>query len=141
MVMATATAVRSGQKTNWNQIRLEWSNQVHDLVQEVRSWSEEQGWRVTEAQVELNEAGLGTYTLPMLTIDLPEGTAILKPVAQRVLNGQGRVDLYSYPTMDKVMLFCKGGTWVVRPELGPSWPLAWGKVCFLDLMQRLVIEP
>jgi hypothetical protein len=119
----------------------QWQGLVRSLASDVRSWSESHGWRVDEKSLTLTEEQLGSYDVPMLIIQLPDRPVFLEPVARLVMGAQGRVDLYSYPSMDRVMLLHNGREWVVRPELGPTWPLPWGQDTFVDLVERLSAGP
>jgi hypothetical protein len=135
-----ASAVKTTSEMDWNAVRAAWTERVQTLFRDVRRWAEEQGWHVTDGEVELHEYGLGTYSMPMLTIDLPEGRVIVEPAGRLVFGAGGRVDIYSWPSMDRVLLLDKVDTWVIRPELGPSWPFPWGKEGFLDLAKRLAAD-
>jgi hypothetical protein len=78
-------------------IRDEWLSAVDALRQQVRGWAEQQGWKVTQTESVVDEEELGTYKVPVLEIDAPEGQLILRPVARLVLGAVGRVDLSVWP--------------------------------------------
>ena len=119
----------------------EWIQNVRQLCRDVHTWSEEQGWQVVEGQIEIREEPFGIYTLPELTLTLPEGKVLLKPVGRQIYGAEGRVDLYSYPAWDEVHLMRVQGKWVPRIALGLTWPIEWSQACFVDLVQRLIAEP
>jgi hypothetical protein len=107
-------------------------------LRRVREWAAGEGWEVTEKVHAVTDGRLGTYDVSLLIIQLPKYAVFLEPVARDVMGAQGRVDLYAYPSLDRVMLLHKNGEWVIRPELGPTWPLPWGRETFVDLVRRLV---
>jgi hypothetical protein len=125
---------------DWNEVLRQWQNLVTSLAGDVRAWSEARGWRVDEKPLTLVEEHLGSYDVPFLVIQLRQ-PVFLEPVARFVMGAHGRVDLYSYPSMDRVMLLHNGNEWIIRPELGPIWPLSWSQETFVDLAQRLTADP
>jgi hypothetical protein len=124
---------------NRNEVLSNWQGLLDKLAREVRIWSEARGWKVDQKTLTLEEEHLGTYDVPFLVIQHqdPQRPVFLEPVARYVMGAAGRVDLFSYPSMDRVMLLYDGNTWVIRPELGPLWPLPWSQDTFIDLVQRL----
>ena len=70
--------------------------------------------------------------MPVLTIHAPQGRLILEPIARGIVGAQGRVDLYAWPSLFKVLLLHKPRgkdrplEWVVRTESGLDWPQPWG---------------
>src|SRR5690242_13704998 len=85
-------------------VRDEWLHSLDELFQQVRAWAEQQGWPVTQTGSEIDEDELGTYTIPVLEIDAPEGRLVLQPIARDVLGAAGRVDLTVWPSLYRVML-------------------------------------
>jgi len=139
--MTTITELLQPDDTvNWHEVVREWQALVAQLTSQVRAWSEARGWRVDEKTLTLTEEQLGTYEVPMLIMELAQRQVLLEPIARRVIGAQGRVDLYSYPSMDRVMLLYDGERWILRPELGPTWPLPWGESTFVDLLERFATE-
>ena len=118
----------------------QWQTLVNNLASEVRAWSETRGWPVEEKVLTLTEEQFGSYGVPLLVVQLPR-PVFLEPVARFVMGAHGRADLYSYPSMDRVMLLYDGERWVIRPELGPAWPLPWSESTFIDLAERLAADP
>jgi hypothetical protein len=125
---------------DWDEVRRAWQRLVRSLADDVRAWAEERQWRVSEKRLNLTEERLGSYDVPSLVIQVPQQPIFLEPVARVVMGAQGRVDLYSYPSMDRVMLLHNGSQWIIRPELGPTWPLPWSRDTFVDLVERLTAD-
>jgi hypothetical protein len=120
-------------------IRDEWLGAIDALRQQVREWAEQQGWNVAESESEVNEYDLGTYKVPVLEIETPQGDVVLKPIGQDLLGGWGRVDLAAWPALYRVMLIRKPGLdWVVRTESGINWPHPWGPATFVELTEGLL---
>src|SRR5438045_1914257 len=80
-----------------------WKRRVARLTDDIRAWSVEQGWPVTEDSVVVHEEPPGEYRLQGLRIRLPNAEVRVQPVARLVMGGEGRVDIYSYPSMERVM--------------------------------------
>ena len=138
--MATALLPPHGNTDQKDALPL-WQQRIRELANDVRIWSEAEGWHVGEEAIILTEHQVGSYSVPRLKIDLPVYGLYLQPVGRFVMGAQGRVDLYGYPSMDRVMLLYKGDQWVVVPELGPTWPLPWNAGTFVDLAERLTTGP
>lgn len=131
------------------QNRNDWEHDTVLLADDVEAWAEQEaavrGWRVERQQTDLSEEITGgTYRVPVVTIHAPQGRLILEPVARGVLGAQGRVDLYAWPSLFRVMLLHKplgegqGLVWVVRTESGLDWPQSWGQETFLALAEGLL---
>ena len=129
--------------------RSNWEQHTAQLADEVQTWAEQEaaawGWRVEREEIELAEEVVGgAYHVPVLTIYASQGRLVLEPIARGVLGAQGRVDLYAWPSLFRVMLLHKplgkdaGLKWVVRTESGVDWPLPWGRETFLTLAEGLL---
>ena len=72
-----------------------------------------------------------------------QGRLILEPIARGVLEAQGRVDLYAWPSLFRVMLLHKplgkdrGLAWGMRTESGIDWPQPWGRETFFTLAKGM----
>lgn len=126
-----------------------WERHTALLADEVQSWAEQEaaarGWRVEREELELAEEVVGgAYHVPVVTIYASQGRLVLEPIARGVMGAQGRVDLYAWPSLFRVMLLHKplgkdaGLNWVVRTESGVDWPLPWGRETFLTLAEGLL---
>src|SRR5437016_10632721 len=58
-------------------IRDEWLGAIDALRQQVREWAQQQGWKVTESESDVDEYDLGTYKVPVLEIETPQGDVVL----------------------------------------------------------------
>src|SRR5438128_1922430 len=56
-----------------DEIRKEWVGAVNDLVNQVVLWaSQEAGWEAVLSEKEITEEALGTYSVPVVTIDIAD---------------------------------------------------------------------
>ena len=143
--MSARTYIPSALKTQFQveagKRRENWLYAVAALHQEVKHWvSEQPDWTVIESETEILEDGAkSAYTLPVLEITGPQGTVILEPIAALVSGAQGRVDLYGWPSLYRVMLLLQpNGRWVVRTDSGLDWPHNWSKDTFFELAKGLL---
>ena len=131
------------------QSRENWEHNTGLLADDVQTWAAQEAaarsWRVDHEETELAEEVVGgAYRVPVITIHAPQGKLVLEPIARGVLGAQGRVDLYAWPSLFRVMLLHKplgqgrGLEWVVRTDSGLDWPQPWGRETFLTLAEGLL---
>ena len=129
-------------RDNWEQI-------TAILADDVAAWAGQEaatrGWRVEREEKELAEEVVGgAYRVPVVTIHAPQGRLVLEPIARGTIGAQGRVDLYVWPSLFRVMLLHKPRgkdkpmEWVVRTESGLDWPQPWNRATFLTLAEGLL---
>ncbi len=121
----------------------QWQTAVKALAHEIEDWARERGWGVERSSGEVNEELFGVYEVPVLTIETDKGRLILEPIARMVVGADGRVDLYAYPTLFRVMLLYTAGDhrWTVRTDSGIDWPQPWQKDTFYALAAGLLRRP
>jgi len=135
--------------TRMAESRDNWERDTSLLADEVQAWAEQEaaarGWRVEREQKELAEEVVGgAYRVSVVSIHTPPGRLVLEPIARGVPGAQGRVDLYAWPSLFRVMLLHKslgkgyGLEWVVRTESGIDWPQPWSRETFLTLAEGLL---
>jgi hypothetical protein len=118
----------------------EWTQRLNDLYKDIRSWSQEEKWSVSESHKEITEQIIGSpYSAVVLEINTKYGTIIMEPIARFVLLAAGRVDIYAYPSMNRVKLLWdeKRQEWFVLTDSNLEWPQPWGKEAFLALAHGL----
>ena len=87
---------------------------------------------------DVTEDEIGTYRIPVLELELPQGQVVLEPMGQDTLGSWGRFDLYAYPSLYRVMLLRRPGVnWTVRTESGINWPHPWQETTFVELAEGL----
>lgn len=121
----------------------EWQSAVDDLLRDVRTWVEERhgpDWRIDISFSDVEEEALGRYQIPVMEINTTEGRLVLEPVARWVIGGMGRIDMYAWPSLFRVMLLRRSvsAEWVIRTDSGINWPQTWGKDTFFGLAESLL---
>lgn len=120
----------------------EWQSAVSAVLQQVREWIAEDRpkWQSETSSAGVTEESSGRYTIPVLEIIAANGRLILEPVGRDVYGAKGRIDLYAYPSLYRVMLLRSyaDGEWVMRTGSGIDWPQPWGKEGFLAVADRLL---
>jgi hypothetical protein len=116
--------------------RDEWVASVGRLLTQIREWLGEadanQVLTIEEGQLTLREAGIGTYDVPFLLIELGAREISINPIARfvagpssstgsiRILRAYGRVDMSN--RLDKYMIFRLekelDGPWIIIEEDG-----------------------
>ena len=120
----------------------EWAAAVGTLLQQVQEWVTEDRpeWTIEFSNADVTEASSGSYTISVLELSAPNGRLILEPVGRDVFGARGRIDLYAWPSLYRVMLLRSftSDEWVIRTESGIDWPQPWGKLGFLAVADRLL---
>lgn len=135
--------------------RDEWVASVGRLLAQIRKWLGEADSRgiltYTSGQMTLREAGIGTYDVPLLLIELGAREVSIKPIARfvagplsstgamHILRSYGRVDMGN--RLEKYMIFRTekelDGPWIIIEEDGyRSQPF--NKETFESAFQRLL---
>ena len=122
----------------------EWTTAVETLFEQVQNWIAEdrsKDWQVSFSTADVTEEFLGRYVTRVMEISANNGRLVLEPVGRDVIGAKGRIDLYAWPSLYRVMLlrsFDREKDWVIRTESGIDWPLAWGKDSFLAIAEQLL---
>ena len=117
--------------------RTEWIKLVEQTIAEISRWAATEKWPVVELEKEVEEQGLGTYSVPVLFVQLPGSRLHVEPIARYVGGADGRIDLRSVETLNRVTLLRKGGTWVIRTDSGIDYPKRWSRATFAEVAQAL----
>jgi hypothetical protein len=129
-----ATLAKTGRS---GQARDAWLTAVHQLIDQVAAWAKDRKWAVDRQEKQVNESRLGSYSVPVLVVRAPAGLVYVEPVARYVAKADGRVDLYSFPSMNRMMLLRVGDEWSLKTDSGVKWPEPWGKQTFVHLVGLL----
>lgn len=125
-----------------NNGQAQWIKDTNDLMSQVKEWSVQAGWTTKADEVTVTENAVGTYSVPVLTISSPEGQLTVEPIALRTPELDGRVDLYGYPSLARMLLLrdTEGANtvWRVRTNDDVDWPLAWGQETFYQIAKGLL---
>lgn len=99
-----------------------WQDRLKHLMDEVKPWAENAGWRTRMIRKPIDDRVLGRHTVPVLLMEKDAVEVALNPVSPRVPGAEGAVDLYLVPAYDDIAtLYFEGGKWVIH--YSPSPPL------------------
>lgn len=115
----------------------QWLRALDALTQQVARWATSRNWDVIREEVTRTEGDLGTYPVTTLTIESPSGRIVIEPVARYAVACDGRVDVYAWPTYNRLMLRRKGDAWELATDSGVRWPQAWNEETFVELASAL----
>ena len=115
----------------------QWLALVERLLTQIERWCRDRGWAVRREQAEVSEGPLGTYRVPVLSIRAPAGQVYVEPVARYVAGADGRVDIYAFPSMTRMLLARVGDKWVLKTDAGVAWPRKWGPAAFEELVRAI----
>jgi len=125
------------QKQDWDAKKAAWIGQVNELCAEVKRWAEEEGWAVQEAGKEIVEDEIGPYEVPFLVIQTPQGQIHIDPVGCNIVGAKGRVDVLTWPALNRMLLVRVGRGWEFQTDSRVRWPQPWGKETFLEIVKAL----
>ncbi len=113
--------------------------QTESLYASIEQWLAPTGVQTTRDEVELLEEDFGAYTAPAMTIKNGGGRAIarMKPVAAKVLGGDGRVDLIGNHQQHILILLTEEG----GPKVKGYLPSGTGRETVMTQLYRGVEEP
>jgi hypothetical protein len=124
-----------------DRLREEWTQTVRDLERDVADWAKAEGWNVSASERVVSEDSIGTYTVPDLTIDTPEGQRLILEVKGRgPATASGRVQLFAWPTLFRVLLLHKPDNdgWIIRTDSGIPLRKTWSRETFITLARDLL---
>jgi len=97
----------------------EWLRQLDDLMADIDRWLEPavgEGLTVTKGTTELIEGGLGTYRVPMRTIEVAGNQVTIVPVARIIVGGHGRVDVKNQRATAYLIFWKPEDRWLIVRE-------------------------
>ena|SRR5437016_9627317 len=122
-----------------------WTKDLNTFLEKVEAWARDLGWKTERTSKDVEEEPLGKYSAPVLVVYPSAGKRLtLEPTARIVTGAPGRIDLYAWPTLYRVMLLRKGkdespsDDWDVRTESGYTLPNAFSKELFHDLADQML---
>jgi hypothetical protein len=126
-----------GRDIDWANKRDKWLSALRDLFDTIRRWSESQGWSVHEDEKIISEEHIGRYKVPSLVIQCPSGRIHIDPIGCNIIGADGRIDILSFPSLNRLLLIRVDGEWKIKTESRIDWPQAWGNKTFVDLVNSL----
>jgi len=120
------------------QTKVEWLATLDDLINDIEQWAAEEDWQVARLKKKtIHERGVGTYSVSDLRIRTHSGILNAEVVARDIVGADGRVDLISFPTMDRFVVVRRGDTWIVHDDARSRHPRRWSKKTFIDVAEEL----
>jgi len=119
------------------QARDEWVQAVEALAAEVELWARRRGWESVREVQDFHEGRLGPYQAPVLSVRTPHTKLVLEPVGRFAAGCEGRVDLYEWPSFNRLLLKRKDGAWRLHTDAGIPWPSPWSEAAFEELARLL----
>src|SRR5262249_10729582 len=123
---------------NWEQERDAWVAAVQELVAQAEAWSHQKNWSVFRDQKEIREDRIGSYHVPVLTIQSAQGRLMLNPIARFIVGAKGRVDLDVFPSYDSVPIIRTDGGWQFKSDDRPELDQPWAEDSFTRIAAELM---
>lgn len=135
--MARKPTGRDSASVNWNDRRDDWLAQLRDLMDSIKGWAEQRRWFVDEQEKTVDEDHIGRYTVPTLFIQAPGGKIHVDPIGCNIIGAQGRVDIESFPSLNRLLLVLVEGHWKIKTDSRVDWPEPWSETAFIKLVDAL----
>lgn len=122
------------------QEREAWVQATNRLLDEITQWAAVKNWSVRREARVITEEALGTYTVSDAVIETPEGQLMLQVKARGVPQAAGRVELFAWPTLYRVLLLHRANQpdWTIYTDSGISLRQPWTQETFLNLAEDLL---
>lgn len=117
-----------------------WLSLVDGLLSQIEKWAAQKEWQTRREEKTLTEGIIGTYSVPVLQVKLPAGVLYVDPMARYVIGAGGRVDLYSWPTLQRLLLIRRSDKWVLKTDSLIDWPQTWARKTFYEVAENLTKE-
>jgi hypothetical protein len=128
---------RAATQRDWDRKREDWLAKLRDLMNSIRAWAEQRRWFVDEHEKTIEEDHIGQYTVPALFIQAPGGKIHVEPIGCDIIGAQGRVDIESFPSLNRLLLILVNGEWKIKTDSRIEWPEPWSEQAFVNLVNAL----
>ena len=128
---------RDADTPNRNDQRQEWCALLDGLMNQISSWAAAKSWLVSRKEKDIRDDLPDAYAAPILEIKTPQGHIVVEPVGRKVIGAEGRVDIYAFPSLNRLLLVHIEGRWVIKTDSGVVWPRGWNKKAFVELAGSL----
>jgi hypothetical protein len=135
--MARERGNRISPKIDWDRKRDDWLVKLRDLMDSIKAWAEQRRWFVDEQEKTVEEDHIGRYTVPTLFIQAPSGKIHVEPIGCDIIGAQGRVDIESFPSLNRLLLVLVNGQWKIETDSRIGWPDPWSEQAFIRLVEAL----
>jgi hypothetical protein len=123
---------------DWEAKRDEWVAAIDGLFAEVEAWAKKEEWLVQRTRKTVDEDRLGSYEVPVLTLQTSAGPLILEPIARYIIGAEGRIDLCAFPSFESAIIVRTDGHWRFA-SVPPSSDRPWSKEAFLEIALCLAV--
>ncbi len=135
--MARKSTSRIAKQVDWERKRDDWLAMLRDLIDSMKSWAHQRRWLVDEHEKIIEEDRLGKYPVPTLFIQAPSGKIVVEPIGCDIIGAQGRVDIESFPSLNRMLLILVNGEWKIKTDSRIDWPEPWSEQSFVNLVRAL----
>jgi hypothetical protein len=135
--MARKSANRVAAQVDWERRRDDWLAKLRELMDSIKTWAEQRHWFVHEQEKIIEEDHLGRYTVPTLFIQAPSGKIHVEPIGCDIIGAQGRVDIESFPSLNRLLLILVNDEWKIKTDSRIDWPEPWSEQSFVNLVHAL----
>jgi hypothetical protein len=125
---------------DWAIEKKQWRLALAELFDSIAQWAEAEGWLVARKHKEISESKLGTYEAGELLVRTPNGHLVVEPIGRDIVGAEGRVDISSFPLLNRMLLVRVGDGWRLKTDGGVTWPKSWGREAFVELAALLTSE-
>ncbi len=94
-------------------------------------------WPVSRQEKLIEEHAIGSYAADVLHIKTPQGILIVEPVAFDIAGGDGRVDMYAFPTLRRIVIVREENEWSFYSDSSMKLLKSWKKDNFINLAKDL----
>lgn len=114
-----------------------WIIQVQELCAEVKKWAQDESWSVHEDFKKISEDHIGSYKVPCLILQSPQGRVHIDPIGCNIVGADGRVDIFTFPGLNRMLLIRIGDHWELQTDARVAWSKSWSKETFVDIVKAL----
>jgi hypothetical protein len=122
---------------DWDRKRDDWLAKLRELTDSIKTWAQQRRWFVDEHEKSIEEDHIGRYTVPTLFIQAPNGKIVVEPIGCDIIGAQGRVDIESFPSLNRLLLILVNGQWKIETDSRVHWPEPWSEQAFVKLVDAL----
>jgi len=135
--MARKSTNQIAARADWERKRDDWLAKLRDLIDSIKSWAEQRRWLVDEHEKTIDEDHIGSYPAPTLFIQAPSGKIVVEPIGCNIIGAEGRVDIESFPSLNRLLLILVNGQWTIETDSRIHWPEPWSENVFVKLVDAL----
>lgn len=95
----------------------QWVSDLRTLITEVKGWALSEGWQIDSSSRVIDEVSVGPYEVEELTMYIPnQGRVHLEVIGRGDENSPGKIEMFAWPTLIRVLFFKKQEGWTIRTD-------------------------